>query len=51
MTPCVVWALSVARLEELCARAPSLALQLLRAAGAVMAMRVRDSLERGAPLI
>jgi CRP-like cAMP-binding protein len=51
MTPCVVWALSVARLDELCARAPSLALQLLRASGAVMAMRMRDSLVRGAPLI
>ena len=38
-------------LEELCARAPALALELLRAAGAVMAMRMRANLERGAPLI
>lgn len=51
MTPCVAWALSVVRLEELCARAPSLALQLLRAAGAVMAVRMRDNLARGLPLI
>jgi CRP-like cAMP-binding protein len=51
MTPCVVWALSAARLEELCARAPSLALQVLRAAGAVMGVRMRDNLERGVPLI
>jgi CRP-like cAMP-binding protein len=51
MTPCIVWALSVARLEELCARAPSLALQVLRAAGAVMAVRMRDNLVRGMPLI
>jgi CRP-like cAMP-binding protein len=51
MTPCTVWALSVARLEELSARAPALALQITRAAGAVLAMRMRDNLERGAPLI
>jgi CRP/FNR family cyclic AMP-dependent transcriptional regulator len=51
MTPCAVWTLSVARLEELCARVPSLALQVLRAAGAVMAIRVRANQERGAPLI
>jgi CRP/FNR family transcriptional regulator, cyclic AMP receptor protein len=50
MTPCVVWGLSTARLEELCTRSPSLALQLLRAAGAVMAWRARDNLERGTPL-
>lgn len=51
MTPCIVWALSVARLEELCARTPALALQIIRAAGAVLAMRMRDNLVRGAPLI
>jgi CRP-like cAMP-binding protein len=51
MTPCTVWALSAARLEELCARAPALALQITRAAGAVLAVRMRDNLERGAPLI
>ena len=51
MTPCVVWVLSAARLEELCARAPSLALQVMRAAGAVMAVRMRDNLVRGVPLI
>lgn len=51
MTPCTVWALSVARLDELCARAPTLALLLLRAAGAVMAVRARANLERGDPLI
>jgi CRP-like cAMP-binding protein len=51
MTPCTVWALSVARLEELCARAPALALQITRAAGAVLAMRMRDNLMRGVPLI
>jgi CRP-like cAMP-binding protein len=51
MTPCAVWALSVARLDELCARLPMLALPLLRAAGAVLAVRARANLEFGAPLI
>ncbi len=51
MTPCVVWALSVSRLEELCARAPALALLLLRAAAAVLAIRAQANLERGDPLI
>jgi CRP-like cAMP-binding protein len=51
MTPCVVWAISTARLEELSVRSPALALQLLRAAGAVLAQRARDNLERGTPLI
>lgn len=50
MTPCVVWGLSAARLDELCARAPALALPLLRAAAAVMARRMRANLERGAAL-
>jgi CRP/FNR family cyclic AMP-dependent transcriptional regulator len=51
MTPCVVWALSASRLEEFCARAPTLALQVLRAAGAVMAIRAHANLTRGEPLI
>ena len=51
MTPCVVWALSQARLEELCTEAPWLALQVTRAAGAVLAFRMRDNLVRGVPLI
>ncbi len=51
MTPCVVWALSASRLEELCARSPALALLLLRAAAAVLAIRAHANLERGDPLI
>jgi len=51
MTPCIVWALSVSRLEEICARLPALALQVTRAAGAVLAVRMRDNLVRGVPLI
>ncbi|MBN8491052.1 MAG: cyclic nucleotide-binding domain-containing protein [Burkholderiales bacterium] len=51
MTPGVVWGLNAHRLEELCARAPTLALQVLRAAGAVMATRLRINLERGLPSV
>jgi len=51
MTPCVVWVLSVARLDDLCAQAPALALQLLRAAGAVMALRAHEHRKRGLPLV
>lgn len=39
MTPSVVWAMRLPRFEELCARAPVIALEVLRAAGAVMALR------------
>jgi CRP-like cAMP-binding protein len=51
MTPCSVWALSAARLDELCVRQPALGLQVLRAAAGVMAVRVREHCERGTPLI
>ena len=50
MTPCVVWALRGPRMEELAQRSPALALELLRAAGAVMAMRFRATLTRQAPV-
>jgi CRP/FNR family transcriptional regulator, cyclic AMP receptor protein len=49
MTPCAVWALRGPRLEELAQRAPALALELLRAAGGVMAMRMRNNLVRQVP--
>jgi CRP/FNR family cyclic AMP-dependent transcriptional regulator len=41
MTPCVVWALRGPRLDELTQRSPALALAVLRAAGAVLAIRTR----------
>lgn len=41
MTPCVVWALRLPRFEELSQRVPVLALEVARAAGAVMARRLR----------
>jgi CRP-like cAMP-binding protein len=49
MTPCVVWALRGPRLEELAQRLPALALELLRAAGGVMAMRMRATLSKQVP--
>jgi len=49
MTPCAVWALRGPRLEELAQRSPALALELMRAAGGVMAMRMRNNLVRQVP--
>lgn len=49
MTPCAVWALRGPRFEELCQRSPALALELLRAAGGVMAIRMRNNLQRQIP--
>ncbi len=51
MTPCVVWALRGPRLEELATRVPAIALDLLRAAGGVMAIRMRATLQRQTPFI
>ena len=50
MTPCVVWALRGPRLEELAQRSPALALELLRTAGNVMAIRMRATLSKQTPL-
>jgi CRP-like cAMP-binding protein len=49
MTQCVVWALRGPRLEELAQRSPSLALELLRTAGSVMATRMRANLAKQTP--
>ena len=49
MTPCVVWALRGPRLEEMAQRSPALALELLRAAGSVMATRRRANLAKQTP--
>ena len=49
MTPCVVYALRVPRLEELAQRLPALALELMRAAGGVMATRMRANLAKQTP--
>ena len=50
MTPCVVWALRGPRMEELSQRSPALALEMLRAAGAVMATRMRATLAKQMPM-
>jgi CRP/FNR family transcriptional regulator, cyclic AMP receptor protein len=50
MSPCVVWALSRSRFDEFTMRQPELAIEFLRAAGAVMADRMRANLERGLPI-
>jgi CRP/FNR family cyclic AMP-dependent transcriptional regulator len=47
MTACIVWALRGPRLEELAQRSPALALELVRAAGGVMAVRMRGFLKGG----
>jgi len=49
MTACVVWALRGPRLEELAQRSPALAFELLRAAGAVMSIRMRANLSGQVP--
>ncbi len=49
MTPCIVWALRGPRLEELVQRNPSLAIELMRAAGAVMSIRMRATLQKQTP--
>jgi CRP-like cAMP-binding protein len=50
LTPCVVWALGALRLDELAARSPAIALEVLRAGGAVMAARMRANMERSIPV-
>ncbi len=49
MTPCVVFALRLLRFEEMAARTPMLALDIARAAGAVMVQRTRINLIRAEP--
>lgn len=49
MTPCVVWALRLPRFEELAVRGPAIGLEILRAAGSVMALRMRANLTRQIP--
>ncbi|MDQ5896148.1 MAG: hypothetical protein RLZZ592_2132 [Pseudomonadota bacterium] len=46
MVPTIVWALHLPRYEELCARAPAIANEVLRAAGAVMVARMRANLQQ-----
>lgn len=50
MTPCTVWALRGPRAEELAQRMPALALELVRAAGGVMAARMRANMLKQTPM-
>jgi len=50
MTACVVWALRGPRLEEMAQRLPALALELVRAAGGVMAVRMRANMTKQLPI-
>jgi CRP-like cAMP-binding protein len=47
MGACVVWALRGPRYEELAARNPTLTLELVRAAAALMGVRMRANIEMG----
>jgi CRP-like cAMP-binding protein len=44
MTTAIVWAMHLPRFEELAARAPAIAIEFLRASGAVMAARLRANM-------
>jgi len=49
MTACVIFALRLQRFEELIARVPGVAVEVMRAAGGVMATRMRANLQRQVP--
>lgn len=46
MTSSVLWALTRPRFDELCARLPTIALEVMRAGASVLAVRMRAALER-----
>ncbi|WKB51213.1 cyclic nucleotide-binding domain-containing protein [Eleftheria terrae] len=50
MTPGLIWALRLPRFEELAVRVPVIALEVLRAAGAVMTVRMQAALTRQMPM-
>jgi CRP/FNR family transcriptional regulator, cyclic AMP receptor protein len=50
MTPCVVWALRGPRFEEMAARLPTLALEVVRGAAAVLAVRLRANMANSTPV-
>ncbi len=49
LTPCTLWALSGQRFEQMAQRVPQIAIDFLRAAGVVMATRMRSTLTRHTP--
>ncbi len=50
VTPCVVWTLNGQRLHDLAPSEPAVVLEVLRAAGELMAERMRANHERGIPV-
>ena len=42
LTPCVVWTLPAARVAQLAQRSPEIAVEVLRAAGALLVRRLRE---------
>lgn len=50
MTPCTVWAMRWPRFEELSQRLPMVALEILRAAGGVLAARMRANMSSYVPI-
>ncbi|WP_119156442.1 cyclic nucleotide-binding domain-containing protein [Caldimonas tepidiphila] len=50
MTPCLLWTLTPQRFDEMTQCHPALALEVMRAAGAVMAARLRASIARQMPI-
>jgi len=50
MTPCAIWALRGPRLDELAQRQPLMAYELFRAAGSVLAARMRANLTQHVPI-
>lgn len=51
MSSATVWALRLSRYEELCQRLPAIALEVTRAAGAVMAARMRANAQPKKPAV
>jgi CRP/FNR family transcriptional regulator, cyclic AMP receptor protein len=51
MSSCAVWCLTAERVEALCQQDAHTAVELMRAAGAVMASRMRSNLVRGIPIV
>jgi CRP-like cAMP-binding protein len=50
LTPCIVWALRGPRFDEMSMRSPALAIEVLKAGGAVMATRMKANMERSIPI-
>lgn len=50
LSACTVWALRLQRFEELAARQPVIALEVMRGVGATLATRMRQNMKRNIPI-